>query len=155
MQVQFCNELDRIRSQCESAQRLTERFPSILAKCKEVTLPPRLHDLLPADSKQQQRMSLFSFLTMSFKLGDSDPVKYWEDRVARLKDASSKNANEAHDTRLNYCSEVRQCEEASARLRDCLSRSEQIASSVIVDQQSVADARGELEQACNLATGSL
>jgi hypothetical protein len=92
-------------------------------------------------------MSLFRFLTLSLK--NQDPVKYWDDRVARLKDASSKNAKEAHDTHAQYVSEINKSEEARARLKDCLVRSQQIASSVIFDQQCISDARRELEQACD------
>jgi hypothetical protein len=143
----FCAELDKIRSQCDSALLLIDRFPAILAKCREVRLPPRLYDLVPSSSKHEPHMSLFKFLTLSLK--NQDPAKYWDDRVARLKDASSTNAKEASDTRLHYDGEVRKCEEARVRLSDCLARSQQVASSAIVDRQCVADASRELEQACN------
>jgi hypothetical protein len=143
----FCNELDRIWSLCESARLLTERFPAIMAKCNEVKLPSRLYDLVPLSPKNEPSMSLFRFLTLSLK--NQDPVKYWDDRVARLKDASSKNAKEAHDTHAQYVSEINKSEEARARLKDCLVRSQQIASSVIFDQQCISDARRELEQACD------
>lgn len=144
----FCNELDKIWSQCESARQLTERFPAILAKCNDVKLPPRLHDLVPLSPKHDVHMSLFRFLTLSLK--NQDPVRYWDDRVARLKDAAAKNGKEARDTRAQYDSEISKCEEARSRLKECLSRSLQIASSVIVDQQCISDARRELEQSCNL-----
>jgi hypothetical protein len=147
-QGSFCNELDRIWSQCESARHLTERFPAILAKCNDVKLPPRLYDLVPLSPKYEPHMSLFRFLTLSVK--SQDPVRYWDDRVARLKDASTKNGKEAHDTRAQYDLEIRKCEEARSLLKDCLSRSQQIASSVIVDLQCISDAKRELEQACNL-----
>jgi hypothetical protein len=147
-QVSFCNDLDKIWSQCESARQLTERFPAVLAKCNDVKLPPRLYDLVPLSTKHELHMSLFRFLTLSLK--NQDAVRYWDDRVARLKDASIKNGKEAHDTRAQYDSEICKCKEARSRLTDCLMRSQQIASSVIIDQQCISDARRELEQACNL-----
>jgi hypothetical protein len=150
-QSRFCNELNRIQSQCESALQLAGRFPSILATCREVKLPPRLYSLV--HSKHESSMSLFKFLTLSLK--NQDAVKYLDDRVSRLIDASSKNLKEALDTRAQYDFELRQCEEARSRLKDCLARSQKIASFVIFDKQCIADSKIELEQACHLTTALL
>ena len=147
-QTEFFQELDRIRSLCESTLQLTDRFPSILNKANEVKLPPRLCAMVP--SKPEPPISLFKFLTLSLK--HQDPVKYLEDRLARLKDASIKNAKEAQDTRSQYDAEIRKCQEARAQLKDCLVRSQQFASSVIVDKDCVADSQRELHQACGLIT---
>jgi hypothetical protein len=154
---------------CESALQLTERFPAILANCRSVQLPARFCDVWPGEqrdggadqlpldskSKSEPSMSLFKFFMHSQPLKGQEAERYWEDRVARLKDASSTNAKEARDTRSQYDSEIRKCEESRARLKDCFSRSQQIASSVIVDQQCLADAQSELEQACSLIAAVL
>ena len=149
-QNEFLQELERIRRVCESTQQLTDRFPGILATTNDVKLPPRLCALVP--SKPDAAMSLFKFLTLPLALRQQDPVKHWEDKNARLRDASIRNAKEALHTRAQYDAEIRKCEDARAQLKDCLVRSQQFASSAIADQQSLADSKRELEQACNLIT---